>query len=211
MESRSGNTKTSKSGRPAAFDRSDAVEAAMNLFWRNGYLAVSAKDLANAMAIQRSSFYNSFGSREAVFKEALDLYGTRSPDAVLADIHAGDPVIPAIVSLLRNVCRIRADDVEARGCLVCNSVAELVGVDREAGALLEQVLSDRIALLKGLLRQAVRQKELPGDTDTSTVANSLIAFLMGLNLLSKVERDERRLWAACRVHLAGMGIHPDPE
>ena len=97
--------KAATPGRPAAFSRDDAIEGAMNLFWRDGYAGVSASDLAAAMHIQRSSFYNSFGSREAVFLEALEQYSKNAPDKIIDRLRPGDPVLPAIAALFRELCR----------------------------------------------------------------------------------------------------------
>ncbi len=198
-----------KTGRPLGFVREEAVEAAMNLFWRKGFLAVSAKDLADAMGIQRSSFYNSFGSRENAFIEALKLYATQTPDAPLGKLKPGQPVVPVLVSVMRNVCHIRAADTEARGCLVCNSIAELVGVEDSVGPMLEDAVKAQVAVLERLLRQAAQQGEIELLTDEGAAARTFVAFLVGINTVSKVIRDEEQLWDMCREFLLGLGI-PKP-
>ncbi|MCI0518443.1 MAG: TetR/AcrR family transcriptional regulator [Woeseiaceae bacterium] len=197
---------TARTGRPTGFARADAVQAAMNFVWKKGFLAASAKELAEAMEIQRSSFYNSFGSREALFREVLAVYGAQAPDAPLRQIKSGDPVVPVMVSVLRNVCHIRATDTEARGCLVCNGVAELAGVDDEIGALLEKAVKQQVSLMERLLLQAVRQKEMPAIHDVAATAKSFVAFLIGLNILSKVVRNEKQLWASSRQFVLWLGV-----
>jgi TetR/AcrR family transcriptional repressor of nem operon len=197
---------TAKPGRPAAFVRENAVEAAMNLFWKKGFLAVTARDLADAMAIQRSSFYNTFGNREKVFREALSRYGAQSPDAPLDSVKPGQPVVPVLVSFLRNVCHARAADAEARGCMVCNGIAELVGVEDTIGPLLEGAIRTRTAVIERLLRQAARQGEIALSSNAGIAAEVFIAFLVGLNTVSKIVRDEKQLWAMCRQFLLGLGI-----
>lgn len=195
----------SKSGRPTAFAREDAVDAAMNLFWKKGFSAVSTKDLADAMDIQRSSFYNSFGSREAVFMEALSRYAAQAPDTPLDSVQPGQAVLPVFVSVLRNVCHVRATDAEARGCMVCNGIAELVGVEDTVGPLLEIAIKKRTAVIAQLLRQAVRQGEMTLSSRADTAAEVFVAFLIGLNTVSKIVRDEKQLWAMCRQFLLGLG------
>jgi AcrR family transcriptional regulator len=61
-------------GRPAAFDRRTALREAMKLFWQRGYEGTSFDDLIAAMSISASSFYNSFGSKERLYNEAVDQY-----------------------------------------------------------------------------------------------------------------------------------------
>ncbi len=195
-----------RTGRPPGFARTDAVDAAMNLFWKKGFRAVSASDLADAMSIQRSSFYNSFGSREQVFREALQRYAGQTPDAPLYRVRPGEAVVPILVSVLRDICRVRAADPGARGCLVCNGIAELVGVEKTIGPLLEDAMANMAGAVERLLRQAVQRKELTLPTDAATAAKSFVAFLIGLNTISKVVRSERQLWAMCRPFLRGLGV-----
>jgi len=200
--------KTAPPGRPTEFSRDAAVERAMNLFWRDGYLGVSASDLAAAMHIQRSSFYNSFGSREAVFLEALEKYAANAPDMALDTVEPGDPVLPTIAAVFRRLCRERAADKEARGCLVCNSIGELVGVDDTLGPKLAAAIENRVRVAEHVLEQAVAQKELTLPDGANAAAHSLIAFLLGINLLSKAIHDEQTLWSTCRTYLRGVGV-PD--
>lgn len=199
-------TTTSTAGRPATFSRDEAIRRAIDLFWREGYLGVTARELAQAMNIQRSSFYNTFGGKEAVFGEALETYSRTTPDAALEKIAAGDPVIPAIVNILRELCHIRAADKQGRGCLVCNSVAELLGVDEEYGTKLQSVIRQRINLMTRLFTQAVEQDEFEPVSDIDDLARSFVSFMLGINVASKAIRSENELWGICRTFLRGIGV-----
>lgn len=196
----------SRMGRPAAFVREEAVKAAMNLFWMKGFLASSATDLADAMGIQRSSFYNSFGSREALFEEALAHYATQTPDAPLYRVQPGQAVVPVIASVMREICRIRAQDRDARGCMMCNAIAELVGVENSLGALIERGVRNMKSAVERLLRQAAEQGEIAALENPVASADSFVAFLIGLNTISKVIRNEKELWAMCVQFLRGLGL-----
>jgi AcrR family transcriptional regulator len=61
-------------GRPRGFDRDAALEAAMVLFWRKGFAAASMNDLCDAMSIRSPSLYAAFGSKEALYLEAIEHY-----------------------------------------------------------------------------------------------------------------------------------------
>lgn len=193
-------------GRPAKFSRQTAIGQAMAAFWKRGFAPVSASDIAAAMAITRSSFYNSFADRESVFREAMQLYAEKAPDAPLHNVKPGEAVTPVVVKVFRDICRIRAADAEMRGCLIVNSVAELVGVNEELGPFVEQALSEHIKAVARLLRQAVEQGELPPAENLDAKADALVAFQIGLNLIAKVIRDEAALWAMCREVLISLGF-----
>ncbi len=178
----------------------------MNAFWKRGFEAVSVSDLAGAMSIERSSFYNSFGARETAFREALEAYRQIAPDAILAKIKPGNPVKPAIRKLFREICRVRAADPEGRGCLVVNSINELVGVNADLGPDIEAAVFSRIALFEHLLRQAVDQGEIERQPDIRAAAKAFVTFLVGLNTISKVIHDERNLWSLCESFLHRWGF-----
>lgn len=193
-------------GRPAAFSRQAAIDGALNLFWQEGYLGVATRDIAKAMNIQRSSFYNSFGDREAVFVNALHRYAEIAPDRILDKAQPGKPVIPILITFFQQLCEERVADENGRGCFVCNSIAELVGVDKNLGPLLRGVVQQRQAAIARLLQIAVEQQEIELATDVQSAANSLTTFLIGFNLFCKTTRDEATLKNTCRAFLLGLGV-----
>jgi TetR/AcrR family transcriptional regulator, transcriptional repressor for nem operon len=193
-------------GRPPKFDRQAAVEVAMHEIWKNGLEASSAKALSERLGITRSSFYNAFGSREALFKEALDLYFRQAPDRVLAHVGADASVLAVLTRMFRDVCRVRAADPEAKGCMAINCVAELVGVDATLGPVMEGAVRDRLDRLETLLRQAAANGEIRDAGDLKQKALALQNLLMGLNVLSKVVRSEEQLWSGVELALKGLGL-----
>ena len=67
-------------GRPRLFDRTAAIQQAMVLFWDRGYEGTTFDDLIGAMKLSPSSFYHEFGSKEQLYREAVDYYLKLSTD-----------------------------------------------------------------------------------------------------------------------------------
>jgi len=61
-------------GRPRGFDRDEALESAIRLFWTRGYEATSISDLTQAMDITPPSLYAAFGDKKRLFLEAVERY-----------------------------------------------------------------------------------------------------------------------------------------
>ncbi len=113
--------------RPYSFDPEVALEAAMTVFWRDGYDLASITDLQNAMGIKRGSLYQEFGSKKDLFLKALDRYVK----------HFVDPGITLLTQSeesgkerIRRFFDLIPPD-EARGCLLCNSAAGSAGTDSD--------------------------------------------------------------------------------
>src|SRR5262245_25298773 len=61
-------------GRPREFDADDALQTALELFWRKGYEGTSINDLTDSMGITKPSLYGTFGNKEELFRMALERY-----------------------------------------------------------------------------------------------------------------------------------------
>src|ERR1700745_4211462 len=89
-----------KRGRPRAFDRKAALERATCLFWEKGFEATSITDLTTGMGIGAPSLYAAFGSKEALYAEALQHYAETNQGYVWAGFYAAPTAREAVRSLL---------------------------------------------------------------------------------------------------------------
>ena len=86
-------------GRPRAFDRDAALQAAVEVFWRQGFLATSMNDLCAAMGIRSPSLYAAFGSKEALYLEAVEHYARTIGPSVWDRLMAGPTARAGVESL----------------------------------------------------------------------------------------------------------------
>lgn len=178
----------------------------MQAFWSDGFRDTSVKALSERLGITRSSFYNAFGSQEAMFLEALDRYLARSPDQAMAAPAPEGSVCTLISETFRQACATLAADPDARGCLAVNSVGALCNVDEVLGPKVAAVMVERLQRIENLVALAVERGELPEDTDVKATALSLKTLLVGLNSMAKVLPDRADLWLAAQATLKALGI-----
>ena len=197
--------------RPSKFDRDKALNTVMNEVWRKGYEACSVKFLSEKLSITRSSFYNAFGSREALFKQTLELYFSQSADFALSKARPGVPIRKLFTSTFKNICKARALDRQGRGCMVVNSVAGLCNSDDELGPVLEKAVFSSLARIEQLLEWGVDQDEIDADTDLHATALAVQNLAIGLNVMCKVVRDENELWKTAQTTLMGLNLFEEVE
>src|SRR5216684_8683324 len=87
-----------KMGRPRGFAEDAALEAAMRVFWEKGYEGATLADLTEAMGINRSSLYASFGDKEALFRMAMARYA-EGPAAYMKKA-LQEPTVRSVVEAL---------------------------------------------------------------------------------------------------------------
>lgn len=196
-------------GRPAKFNRQEAVTTVMNAIWKNGFEQSSVSQLAELLGITRSSFYNTFGSQEALFLEALPEYAAQSPDAPLAGDIRG-PVLQLVTAVFRDICRARAADPEVRGCMIVNTLCELCPATEGLGAKVVEIVLGSAERIKRLLVIARDGGEIPAAADVHALALALQNLMIGLNVFCKVVPNEEELWLLTRTTLEGLGVYREP-
>lgn len=138
-------------GRPRMFEPEVALQAALQVFWRRGYASTSLDDLTAAMGLSRSSFYGTFGSKQAVLLEAVQAYVDRVFTSLEFCARSHHDPIKAARAMFNTITTCSDDD---RGCLFVNSVAELAPDNRAFCALASRHTDRTIALMASMLRRA---------------------------------------------------------
>ncbi len=193
--------------RQKAFDRQQAVEKVMLIIWREGLEGATVKSLSENLGITRSSFYNAFGNIETLFKEVISAYAQFTPLQRLITLQQGEPVLPAITETLANLCAMRAQDNQHRGCLAMNALAQIADSQSDMACHMSQQLNLSNARVEQILEWAKDGGEIPEHTDTQALALAVTNLFIGLNVMSKAIHEEERLWLAAKTTLQGLGLY----
>jgi AcrR family transcriptional regulator len=207
-------------GRPAVFDRAVALQAAMRLFWERGYEGTSFDDLISAMGISASSFYNSFGSKEALYCEATRSYLEWSGQWFFAILN--DPSIDTRTAFAR-LFEATAEEFtrgdHPLGCMIALAgthcppgMSNIRDMMAEHRAFSESAMAARI-------RSGVANGDVPEDTDCDMLAAYYSAVARGLAVQARDGASREKLarigglamsaWPAAkagRSRLGGKGL-----
>jgi AcrR family transcriptional regulator len=172
-------------GRPRAFDREHVLSIALDLFWRHGFDGTSIPQLTAAMGISPPSLYAAFGSKEALYREAVKLYLTRYSGFMSSlfdeKIRARDAVEHALLAAAKQF----SDPCHAPGCMI--SSAELqASTDNEK--LATEIASFRQAaqqIVYVRLEAARKAGELPAKTDTASLAAFYAMVSQGMSVQAR--------------------------
>src|ERR671935_82642 len=115
---KSARAATKQRGRPREFDRDEALERAMRLFWSRGYEATSISDLTQAMDITPPSLYGAFGDKKRLFLEAVERYEQEAGSFARKALTSEPTAELAIRRLLLEAAKSFADPKNPKGCLM---------------------------------------------------------------------------------------------
>lgn len=171
-------------GRPRSFDREQALDAAMRVFWAKGFGGASMSDLTGAMGIASPSLYAAFGSKEALFKEAIDHYV-----AIHSEGFWGVMDLPtareSVEGLLRNAASVFSAPDVPNGCMVIQTAAEDGDLSPELAASLCELRASNAETLMRRLQRGIAEGDVAPTTDIRAVADFYATIHKGLSLSAK--------------------------
>ena len=171
-------------GRPREFDRETALQAAMLVFWRKGFTATSMNDLCDAMGIRSPSLYAAFGSKEALYLEAMEHY-VKTVGPTIWDKLAATSARDGVEKMLLAATEILPET----GPIPAGCMAVLGGVGDEWPAAVADVVREvRLEMLGNLqsrLKTAVTEGELPAAADVDRLSRFYLSVFQGMALQAR--------------------------
>ncbi|RYG16384.1 MAG: TetR/AcrR family transcriptional regulator [Caulobacteraceae bacterium] len=186
-----------RTGRPRAFDRDAALNAAMRLFWAQGYEPTSLSQLKAVMGdLSTASFYAAFSSKEALFREVIDLYLATYGRVTRSLQDQNLPPRQAVETALRQSARMQSDGEHPRGCFITLGANNCSPENAHVARLLEEVRRRDRAGIEARLMQARAAGEVPPDFDITPLATVLSTLLAGVAIEARDGRGSADLDAA---------------
>lgn len=162
--------------RSRTYDRTELLDQAVRVFWEKGYGGTSVQDLVDATGVQRYGLYESFGDKHGLFLEALERYHDTVIAGLLRELERPGAALPEVRSLLERLARTAERPGAARGCLLCNTAAELGEDDLDAARRVDTFVH---RLTRGFQAALIRARGL-GQVPESLNADETARFLTGV-------------------------------
>ncbi|MGW2642810.1 TetR/AcrR family transcriptional regulator [Streptomyces sp. NPDC001348] len=160
-----------------AFDRDQALAAALHEFWTHGYETTSVASLTGAMGINPPSLYAAFGDKRQLFDEAVQLY-TRTYGARLRqDLDARS----AVAAFLRHLAADYTDPSHPPGCFIITGATNCAPGSQDVKNKLRAMREETKASIAARLRIDIDTGLLPADTDADGLAAFYAAVIQGMN------------------------------
>lgn len=190
-------------GRPRKFDRTEALDKAMTVFWQRGYVGASLSELTAAMGINPPSLYAAFGSKEELFREAVALFidkeDTCTPALLAGDLSARD----SIAAMLYAAARSCVQPAKPTGCLLVLGATN-GGPDSDAArSYLTDCRKAMAERIRARLERGVDDGDLPDGLDLPALTAYFITVFNGLSISARDGASLETLQAVVRNAMAG--------
>ncbi|WP_328403530.1 TetR/AcrR family transcriptional regulator [Nocardia sp. NBC_00403] len=176
-------------GRPRAFDRTEALRRAMEVFWEHGYEGSSMSDLTSAMGINSPSLYAAFGGKEALFREAISLYGQTEGGYTDHALREESTARAGIEAMLRDNAVAYTVEDKPHGCMVVLAGSTYTTRNESVRDFLIEKRRETTENIRRRLDRGVAEGDLAPTADTAALASFYTTVLYGLSIQARDRAD----------------------
>ena len=168
-------------GRPRVFNMDEALDKALEIFWKRGFEGASIAELTETLGINKPSLYAAFGNKEELFKKALLRY-VAGPVAFIQEAINQPTAYEVAQTFLYKAVEFFTNTTHPKGCLIVqaalsDSVESLMVKD-----LLAQHRYSYEHLLAKRFEKAIEEGDLPNDANPETLAKFLSTLHQGMSI-----------------------------
>ena len=151
------------------------------------------EDLLSAMDLSKSSFYQAFGGKAALFKRCLESYRDVAADKLGQALENAPSGRDFIESTLRGVAEGTTSPMGRAGCLLMNTATEFAQRDPEIASLVARSLQRFEELFYDAVRRAQREGDIPTTADARGLAQFLATNLGGLKAMARAGAEPSKI------------------
>ncbi|MBT6537072.1 MAG: TetR/AcrR family transcriptional regulator [Rhodospirillaceae bacterium] len=167
-------------GRPRAFDRDEALDRAVEVFWAKGYGPTSVEDLTSEMGVSPPSLYAAFGNKHDLFMQALDRYAETIGILPGKAFSEATDLRGAIQALFQTTIKCATTAKRPRGCLLVSVASEMATRDNEVRNKLSKGYASRVAAISERVNAEQVAGRLARHPSAEKLAKMIVSVTHGL-------------------------------
>jgi AcrR family transcriptional regulator len=201
-----------RSGRPRSFNRENALRQAMEAFWALGYEGATLTGLQEAMGgITAPSFYAAFGSKEELFREAVELYSSTLGVPMMKVLSEEPTARASMEALLLAAVEAFSRPGKPRGCMLVLGAMNSMPANKSVQDHLRGLRVRRQKVIRQRLARGLADGELPSGLDLSALASFYTTVVDGLALQARDGASRKALRFAVRCAMAAWDAVVSPR
>jgi len=173
--------------RNIAFIPEEKVEKALQVFWEKGYAGTSLSDLTEIMGLNKSSLYNSFGSKYELFMEVLKAYALITERDYESAVEKGNSAIEKLDGIIDKIVELSTE--RKNSCLGIMTTFELGAKDKQVRSFLEVEQNKTIHLIESLVLEAQGVGDIDAHRDSAAMSRFIYNTFPGFRQSFIVHTD----------------------
>ena len=163
--------------RNVEFNEEEAIQKAMEVFWKRGYNGASLRDLTNAMKINSSSLYNTIGDKQELFVRCVKHYTEIRKKDLQNRLASAESPLTILVNYIHDAVAVII--TEANSCMAVKTAFEVATNDLRVKNILKADSDFAYQFLYSLIKKAMEQGEISTEEDPELLADYFISTWTG--------------------------------
>lgn len=193
-----------KRGRPRKFDRGEALERAMEVFWASGFEGASIPMLTEAMGISAQSLYAAFASKDALYREAIGRYRETIGGFAARALDEGTDAVDAMARLLREAAILFSRTADTPGCMITTAPASVP--EDPLTRLGRQLRAESVHRMTERLQRGVHDGQVSSETDCTSWARYLASVVQGMSVQARDGASTEALLSTAEIATQSLEI-----
>jgi TetR/AcrR family transcriptional repressor of nem operon len=178
--------------RTREFDRTTALRKAVQVFWSRGFDSTNLPELLEAMGLSKSSLYETFGDKEKLFEEAIDLYAKEIAFSKIEKLLSASSVKVGFQAFFTEQIRCCTDRNYPGGCFMANTATSLDNMPPALAKKIRKSVENSHSLFLAQIQKGQEAGEIPREKDASALASAVIGTSMGITVMARVNKQDLR-------------------
>ena len=188
--------------RNKAFDETEVLDKAVELFWTKGFSTTSTNDLVDSLGLSRSSLYDTYGDKRSLFIMALKRYKHEFADSIIKMFQETEDVKETIAIVLQLIIDQDCHALNPKGCFMVNTATELSGTDPEIATIIATNRQDFENAIENALKLGQQKEQISSKQDAKALARYFINTFFGLRVSIKANNNPNILKDIVEVSLS---------
>ena len=187
--------------RAREFERATVLDLAMQVFWEHGFAETSMQKLVDRMGICRSSLYDSFGSKEALYQEAIDRYAGLALEQFRERLPGTGSARDAISTLFHDEVE-NLIAAENPACLLLRTSLSRCENCPQSEEKVARFFEDLTGMFRDELDRGKNAGEFRDDLDLDATAEHLVTSLFGIKAQGAIPGRRKTIERVASVALS---------
>lgn len=187
------------------FDEDNVLNLVSNFFWNHGYSAAKMDQIAELTGLTKSSLYNAFGNKEALFIKSLEFYIQQQLAPFNNPIDKSHSLSDGIKQIFNFKFSKTNNPLLTQGCLLTNSVLELKSNDIKLHEYVIDKYEEVYTVMCNFFECFITSNKVINGVSKEELTDLYITFQQGLNVQSRNQRANETMHRAMNMFLRLIG------
>ncbi|RYY35622.1 MAG: TetR/AcrR family transcriptional regulator [Sphingobacteriaceae bacterium] len=171
------------------FNEEEVLNKAVCLFWHKGYNGTSMQDLVDTLGISRSSLYDTFGDKYALYIKALERYQEKGNNQIAEIVNQKAPAKDIIKQLLELNSTSLLNDEQKKGCFMVNAEVEGASHDDTVKSIVCKGDQQMEAAFYQTISKGQQTGEITNKQDAMVLAKFIFNTIKGIRVTARSTAD----------------------